>query len=96
MGELRKPRGNAPKKVPAWQLWEKVPQNKETVKRVAGSDYAYIGRRNAITSRLYGAEPQETKDAFEAQATAEHKVAVERHRDALSGMPSLDPEDQAM
>lgn len=96
MEELRKPKGNAPKKIPAWQVWAKVEENKTAIMNAAGDSYKNIGRRNAVAVGLFREEPEEVKAEFEAQSKAQHDVALAGYQDALSGSPSPAAEDQAM
>lgn len=49
--------------------------------------------RARIAKELFLAEPQEVQTRMKEEAEAEHAALLEKHEDALEGLPALDEED---
>jgi hypothetical protein len=48
--------------------------------------------RTEIARELLAGEPQEVRDRIRGEAEEEHKSVLEKHEDALEGLPALDEE----
>lgn len=66
----------------------------EKVAEVAGPG-ADIGKRNRVAMQLLEAESDEFKAAFDAELEEMLADDTKRYKDAETGMPSANPEEQA-
>ncbi|KAF7795565.1 hypothetical protein EIP86_006727, partial [Pleurotus ostreatoroseus] len=92
LSALRKPSGNAPKRLPAYMLYSS--ENATTV-TAACTNKANIGERNRKAKELFEMSTQEVRQHYEAAVERKYEEDLTAHTDALSGLPSLDPEERA-
>jgi hypothetical protein len=52
-----------------------------------------LALRVRIAKELLAAEPQDVQMKMKEEAQAEHTAMLDKHEDALEGMPALDEED---
>ncbi|KAJ3552884.1 hypothetical protein NM688_g3915 [Phlebia brevispora] len=90
---LRKPEGNAPKKIPAYLLY-----GSDNVALVIASCIkgANISERNKKAKELFDKESPEVQEKYIEAAAKKYEVEIEKYRNASSGAPSSDPEEQSM
>jgi hypothetical protein len=53
----------------------------------------HLKLRAQVARELFVAEPQELRTRMKEEADAEHAALLEKHEDALEGLPALDEED---
>ncbi|KAK7050123.1 hypothetical protein R3P38DRAFT_3173183 [Favolaschia claudopus] len=95
---FRTPTTSAPKKLADYQYYmqQKVYKRKVTTEydkrkeSVPKDDRMKL--RTIIARELLAAETQEIRDAMKQGAEAEHAALLEKHEDALAGLPALDEE----
>ncbi|KAJ7752154.1 hypothetical protein B0H16DRAFT_1839373 [Mycena metata] len=98
---LHAPQGNAPKKLASNQAYMQHTDFKAKVaemfdERKAGvSAKQLLNVRATVARELLAAEPQAVCTRMREEADAEHAAVIEKHEDALAGLPALEEEDLA-
>ena len=90
---LRKPDSPAPKRHPAWQVWQK--EHKDEVAKAAGAG-ASLGARVKEAVKLFEGKDAETRKQYEEKARRMYDEAIKGHEDALTGLPAPDEEGRKM
>ena len=90
MDVLRKPDGSAPKKTAPYLLYG----SKHSAQIAAACPGGNIGQRNRKARELFDQESAEVRAIFEAEAQRKHEEERTKYEDAMSGVPSPDPEEQ--
>ena len=92
LAALRRPTGNAPKKLPAFLMY-----SSENAAMITATclDKANIAERNRKGKELFDAEPQEVRDRYEEAVKKKYEEDMAKYTDALSGLPSVNPEDRS-
>ena len=85
--ELRKSRGNAPKKASASQIWAR--EHRDDIRELTGPD-GQIGEWNRALATLFEAVVPDEKVRCENIARAEHEDAVAQSNDRLAALPTPD------
>lgn len=87
LAELRKVRGNAPKKASASQVWAR--EHRDEIREYVGPD-GQIGEWNHALATLYEKVEPEEKIRCENVAKTEHEEAVAQSNDRLAALPTPD------
>ena len=90
MNALRKPDCSAPKKTAPYLLYA----SKHRAQIAAACPGGNIGQRNRKAKELFDQESAEVRAMFEAEEQKKHEEERTKHDDAMSGVPSPDPEEQ--
>ena len=90
MDALRKPDGSAPKKTAPYLLYG----SKYRAQIAAACPGGNIGQRNRKAKELFDQESAEVRATFEAESQRKHEEERTKHNEAMSGVPSPDPEEQ--
>ena len=91
LGDLRKRKGNAPKLVPGYQVWQR--DHKDEIAAEAGEN-AHISKHNSVAARLFKQQDEDVRKRALEQARREHAAASAAHRAASAGSPSNNPAEQ--
>ena len=91
LGDLRKRKGNAPKKLPAYQVWQR--DHKDEIAAEAGAN-AHISIQNSVAARMFKEQDEDVHLRAREQATREHERAIAAHLETQMGTPSVDPGEQ--
>jgi hypothetical protein len=96
---FRTPTGPAPKKLADYQYYmqhedfkQKITAEFDTRKDGVPAK-EHLNLRATIARELFAAEPQEIRMQIKEEATAEHASLIDKNKDTLEGLPSLDEED---
>lgn len=95
---FRTPAGPAPRKLAPYQFYMAHKDHKEKVTTVFEVDKVgvpvsqHLNLRGKIARTLLEAEPEELQKEMKEGAEAEHAEMMEKHEDALEGLPALDEE----
>ena len=89
---MRKPSGNAPKRLPAYMLYS---SENATIVTAACENKANIGERNRKARELFEMATQEERQYYEEAVKKKYEEDLAAHTDALSGLPSADPGERA-
>ena len=93
---LKLPIGNAPRELPAWQLFHTLKADVVTMELTErGLAMNDIGTRNKVAKELFDALQLEEQVVYQDAAKARLAEEIEQYRRELEGVPRADPAEHA-
>jgi hypothetical protein len=99
---LRLPEGPPPKQISDYQFYLQHPDFKDKIADEYAANHAdtpneqRLKTKCAIARKFLEEEPQEVKTRIREEAAAEHAMLMEKHKNGMEGLPSVNEEDQAL